>query len=448
MVQGNLFVHRVEPATIKWMARLRTGCLATRMRLVNHGMVESTACLCCGAAVEDEEHLLTGCEATGSSEWQASLLEVWRAAAQTVQADVPDPPPEWLEAHRFMLLAALLPADLEMVCAVSKAVAPRFLPALHKALAASTAERFRRREVLHSEAALPAPSPAPQSPLAPETGDSAAPLPPERRLTTVDLRRVERDRRAAGPQEAAAPSSTTPVIPAAGESRRRWLRSRLEAMLRDDVDACALESGVEAVVLLELFERLTGEPFSETPGMLLTARTWAFAKVLGNLSREATFDPPLQSRLRRSLLVWNRVPRVQVDVAAWRRQQQSTEARAAPVPRLRDQMASTDAGLAAWLVNHPYLLPAASAAAGESGMALLILWEVDHDRPFPSQGGSGLTEVLVGFTRRLQHRVAQDPRLAWLESEDVALPLDRGLAPSHHRRWAVRIASPAQDEPQ
>ena len=64
---GTVFVHPVATAVIKWMARVRAGCLASRARLVGHGMVEgSTQYLCCGAAVEDDEHMLAGCPATGT----------------------------------------------------------------------------------------------------------------------------------------------------------------------------------------------------------------------------------------------------------------------------------------------------------------------------------------------------------------------------------------------
>lgn len=80
-------------------------------------------------------------------------------------------------------------------------------------------------------------------------------------------------------------------------------------------------------------------------------------------------------------------------------------------------------------------------------MALLLLWEVDHQRAFPSQGGTELTPALAGFTRRLQLRAAQEPRLAWLQSADLAVPLAPGLAPSYHRRWSVRVRPPVAGEP-
>ena len=117
------------------------------------------------------------------------------------------------------------------------------------------------------------------------------------------------------------------------------------------------------------------------------------------------------------------------------------------MPRLRNQVAAVNAGLAEWICNHRYLVPT-EAAAGESGMALLIMWEVDHDRAFPSEGGDGLTAGLVGFTRRLLERVARDPRLEWLDSVEMAAPLGPGLAPTHHRRWGLRVMAPGSAEPQ
>jgi hypothetical protein len=102
-------------------------------------------------------------------------------------------------------------------------------------------------------------------------------------------------------------------------------------------------------------------------------------------------------------------------------------------------MSLADAGLVEWVKGHHHLVPSA-VEAGESGMALLILWEVDHQRAYPSHGGEALTGALIGFTKRLQEKVTKDPELSqWLTWQDVQAPLSAGLAPSHHRRWAVRI---------
>ena len=452
IVQGDAFVHTVAPAVTKWLARVRTGCLSTQMRLVCHGLAMGpVVCLCCGASNEDDEHLLTGCVATGAADWLASILEVWRATATALHVVMPDPPAAWLEDHRFMLVAALLPAHLAADCGIPEAVAPRFLALLHRALAGATAERLRRREELHALVAAGASGSQQLARLGSDqpTELARSSLPAERRLTVQDLRRVEHARRGAQqPPALPSPSSVAPVVvPAAGVARRRWLRQRLVSIVQEEMDVCPQAEGVEAVVVLELFERVTGEAFTDTPGTLVGQRVRALAKVLGNVAQEAVFDPPLTQAQRRALTIWNRRPRVAVDVGAWRRQTESVEARAPPVPRLRGQMAAVDAGLAAWICGHHYLVPTA-LATGESGMALVILWEVDHQRSFPTQGGEGLSAALVGFTRRLLQRVVRDPRLSWLESEDMALPLAPGLAPTHHRRWAVRVAAPAPEEPQ
>ena len=77
---------------------------------------------------------------------------------------------------------------------------------------------------------------------------------------------------------------------------------------------CSVQEGVAAVAVLELFERLTQEPFSDTPGALVGSRVRAMAKVLGNVTREESFDPPLVQIVRRALTYWNRRPRVPADV--------------------------------------------------------------------------------------------------------------------------------------
>jgi len=93
VVRGDLFVHTVTPAVIKWMARVRAGCLTSRARLVGHGLASGSAqCLCCGEAEEDEFHILAGCKATGTSDWHFLLSEAWRAAAQGCGVDAPLPP--------------------------------------------------------------------------------------------------------------------------------------------------------------------------------------------------------------------------------------------------------------------------------------------------------------------------------------------------------------------
>ena len=448
-VQKDVFVHPAPPAVIKWMARVRTGCLSTRLRLVRHGMLHGQAtCGCCGEADEDDEHLLTGCTATGAADWMVSMLEIWRAVARGLHVEVPDPPHSWLEDHCYRLLAALLPTHLAADCGVPMPIAPRFLARLHQALAAATAERLRRRGELLAQAVEPsAPSDSTPCPL-PSRLDGS--LPTERRLAVTDIRRVEAARRNMPPQAESARPEVEPRVPIAGDARRRWLRQRLLMVIREDMNECLPAQGVESVVVLELFERVTGEAFSDTPGVVVGQRVRGIAKVLGNISREEAITPPLVSTTRvhhsGRMVVWNRQPHEEIDVRAWRRRVEALEARAPPVPRLRTQMTSVDTGLAAWIHDHRYLV-ASDVASGESGMALLLLWEVGHQRTFPSQGSEGLSATLSSFTKRLQARVAKDPRLAWLQSEVMAMPLSAGLAPTYHKRWSVRVLAPAPGEP-
>ena len=179
----------------------------------------------------------------------------------------------------------------------------------------------------------------------------------------------------------------------------------------------------------------------------MDSRVRAMAKVLGNVARAEEWNPPMEKLRTRDGLLWNRTARQSMDAAAWRRAVEAAEAHAGPVLRLRHQMAEVDAGLVSWIKEHPWLVPTA-VESGESGMALLLLWEVDHQQPYPSHGGEAITGALVGFTRRLQERVEADPELSqWLVWKDMQTPLSAGLAPSHHRRWAVRVVAPAADQP-
>jgi hypothetical protein len=109
-------------------------------------------------------------------------------------------------------------------------------------------------------------------------------------------------------------------------------------------------------------------------------------------------------------------------------------------------MAEVDADLARWLRMHRYLQPV-ELAKGESGMALLLLWEVDHRRDFPMCGDD--ENKLRSFTRRLKRRVAEDPELSqWVTTKAMQQPLAPGLADTHHERWSLRVCAPPTDEPQ
>ena len=440
-VSGGSFVHPAPPATIKWIGRLRTGCLATGSRRHTHfsSQVLSPACLCCSAPVEDDAHAVSGCPATGSADWAVNISEAWAAASHLTSLDVPLPLEDWLSTHRLPLLLGLIPASLHPSLPLPPADASRFLSHLHRALCQRTAELCRRRQELLVAAAAPAPAGS-----SPPPSFRPCPLPPERQLSAVDIRQLEVQRRT--PASAVPPDRPPPVVPVCGEPRRRWLRNRLIQLITEDTVVCPPSAGAVAPCMLELFERVTGEMFSDTPGVLLSGRVRAIAKVMGNLVREVTFDPPLVPGRQLAYVCWNRCPRVRADWEVWRRHVESTEEFQAPVPRARSARASVDAELVPWVRRH--LLPA--QFPGESGMALLLLWEVNHGVPFPTQGaGDDRAAVLTGFTKRLRAQVKKHDELSqWLECKDVQQPLSPGLRDSHHFRWSVRIRRPPAGEPQ
>ena len=82
---------------VKWLARVRYGCLNSRIRLCSHHLQTSPACPSCGAEEDDEEHVVAGCSATGSAGWLSGLLDVWATAARSAEATVPLPPISLLE---------------------------------------------------------------------------------------------------------------------------------------------------------------------------------------------------------------------------------------------------------------------------------------------------------------------------------------------------------------
>ena len=84
---------------------------------------------------------------------------------------------------------------------------------------------------------------------------------------------------------------------------------------------------------------------------------------------------------------------------------------------------------------------------GESGMALLLLWEIDHGRLFPA--GTEVNNRSASpssFCRRLRRQVAEDDDLqaAGVEDAGAASP---GVPERHHLRWSVRVKPPQAGEP-
>jgi hypothetical protein len=207
----------------------------------------------------------------------------------------------------------------------------------------------------------------------------------------------------------------------------------LVTFICDDTVPYLAAAGATAEVLLELFECTTGEPMADSPGIALVSLCWAFAKVLRNIALGVLFDTPLLSVTKRGCLSWSRVPRVSADVAAWLAGPGGVHRGPHnPGVRRRTQMASVDAGLAARIRGHEHPRPA-EVDSGKPSMALLLLWEVDHDMPFPSRTAGGLSDTLLGYTRRLtaQVRADNEPQ-GLLVSREMQIPLAPGLVAPHH----------------
>ena len=74
---------------------------------------------------------------------------------------------------------------------------------------------------------------------------------------------------------------------------------------------------------------------------------------------------------------------------------------------------------------------------------MLLLWEADHQRDFPSRA-SVVGGRLSAFTKRLKLAVAGDDQLKpWLVTRQLARTLSPGLPMLHYLFWTVHIEVPA-----
>lgn len=157
---------------------------------------------------------------------------------------------------------------------------------------------------------------------------------------------------------------------------------------------------------------------------------------LGNLVKSGELAPPLERHTLICVWLYDRAPKKQRDTAAWCRRQLLAEA-AHPTQHMVISVSDIHAGLAPWLRGHRHLKPIAGEH-GETSMALLIPWEVDHGQPFPSTAGGCESALVPGFTHQLQHQVEHDDELtAWLVHKDFSTP--PGLLTLHCTWWAVQI---------
>ena len=278
----------------------------------------SPACMCCGAAVEDDVHVLVGCPATGSDGWLGAFLQAWVAAGAAAEVRVRKPPEAWVQDRRVMLMAALIPVGLRQYAgSMGEGEWLRLARGLHEALAVRLADVMQRRGRLMAAA--------------------------------MAVRQADNSTR-----EAAAPPRGRAGF---GEARRL------------------------PVAELVAIERTQG----------------------------------------RGVLPGQAPARVEAEV--------------------RREQAAANAGMLTWLRDRVRHLPREDGdpgARGEPTVALLLLWEADHDRGFPSAATSWAKRT-EGFGWRLLQEVQAHPELGLQSAARVRRPLGDGLRATTQRWWGVRI---------
>ena len=151
VVSGH-FIHAAPPQVLKWVARARTGALATNARKAHTGLgSDPSKCPCCDAPLEDDAHVIAGCPQTGSADCEAAAAQLWLkvTAARGVQA-VPLTV-DWLHTHLLQLAVGLIPMSMHALLAgTDDWVVPVVLKDFQLGMAERLAEALRRREQLVS----------------------------------------------------------------------------------------------------------------------------------------------------------------------------------------------------------------------------------------------------------------------------------------------------------
>ena len=108
---------------------------------------------------------------------------------------------------------------------------------------------------------------------------------------------------------------------------------------------------------------------------------------------------------------------------------------------MRVQRLEVNASLGQWFLNHTQLQALADAEEGTPSLVLMVLWEVDHGRAFPTSS-SDMRFKVASFTRRLHEAVRKDTRLSWVTSKAVKRPLLVGLKATSQVLWSVGLRQP------
>ena len=153
-VMSGRFVHNASPPVLKWIARARSGALATNARKASTGLgMDSAGCPCCDATLEDDAHVVAGCPQTGSADCEAAAAQLWLKIITDKGVKVGPLPSAWVHTYRLQLAVGLIPQSMSAFLAASQDwMVPVVLRAFHLGMGEWLAEILRRRETMVGQA--------------------------------------------------------------------------------------------------------------------------------------------------------------------------------------------------------------------------------------------------------------------------------------------------------
>ena len=131
--------------------------------------------MCCKeGAIENEEHALFVCQATGADKWLEQIWMAWDEDHQKVLKGMTVAPTlAWWERNRWMLRAAIIPRDtVEFLDRITSSteIKMKFLKKFHLNLCAKLADLMHKRGVLKAQAAKEAKDKKDEEDKAPKSG--------------------------------------------------------------------------------------------------------------------------------------------------------------------------------------------------------------------------------------------------------------------------------------
>jgi hypothetical protein len=208
-----------------------------------------------------------------------------------------------------------------------------------------------------------------------------------------------------------------------------------------------------ALIPADLVEHVDTVPLAKRPGLAAAFHLHLAERLAEVLRRREEIGRPRRggdveravAAPARPFPAWG-VPERQLSAADLRRLERAPPPPPVPPPPLRRQRnaaeqaqrRAAEQGLAAWLRQHPHL-GRCTIELGEPSPALLLLWEVDHGRPYPSDATTTRGR-LTTFSKRLTEAVdAHEDLQAWVQSRLLTRSLVPGVPPQAQRFWSVRV---------